>query len=206
MSNTDLQTFLIDQEIVTVEQVRHAVAATLGTDYTWLDYLLLSQQLCERELARRVGAHARAPACCLDRLSAVPRDVLAQLPRDLAVEHRMIPLWVEPDGDLCVAMIDPTDTRAVDEVAFFTQRTILREVAPATPIGWALSTYYGAPNPLWPRQELRAPRLARGSVPPMPAGMVVSEPLEVVGRALNSAHVLYEVVEDETGRFVRTAS
>lgn len=110
------------------------------------------------------------PECDLHGLASVPPAIQALIPGDLAIEHRMVPIGLEPDGDVCVAMSDPFDLRAVREVEFFIGRRVLREVAASTPIAWALSAYYGARCALWPPQEVAewpaGPRLARGSAPP----------------------------------------
>lgn len=203
MSSTSLQALLVRDAILTIEQVRHAVASTRGTTMTWLEYLLLSHLLDEDAVVRCVGAGAGVPRCDLERLATLPGDVLAALPRDLAVEHRMVPVSLEPDGDLSISMVDPCDVAAVHEIEFFLGRRVLREVAPATPMAWALRTYYGAEGPLWPRQEIdgRALRLARGSVPPPIAPPQAYEieisddpddvhTFEVIGRARFSADQL----------------
>lgn len=167
-----LKALLTHHGLVTAGQIRAAVVATLGTRTTWLEDLVFSRQLDEDVVAHAAGAEAGVPLCELARLAKVPLDVLALMPRDLAVEHRMVPLWLESNGDLCVAMADPFDVVAVREVEFFTGRHVLRELAPATPMAWALTTYYGAQCALWPPRGSRLThprnlvRLARGSVPP----------------------------------------
>lgn len=169
MPNTDLQDLLIRRAVVTTEQLHTAIATTRGTDTTWLEQLLMWRHVDEDTVVRLAGEATRAPACDLVRLANVPADVIAQLPRDLAMEHRVVPLSVEPDGDLCLGMVDPCDAAAVQEIEFFLGRRILREVAPATPLAWALSAYYAVPGPLYPTWDPATaprPRLARGTVPP----------------------------------------
>ena len=214
MQNNDLQDLLVREAIVTIAQVRLAVAVTCGTETTWLEHLLLSGQLDEEVLARCSSAAVRVPACDPQRLAQVPREVLALLPADLAAEHRMVPLWIEPDGDLRVAMLDPSDTGAVLEVEFFLGRRVLREVALATPLAWALSTYYDTCGALWPRAQAvdARPRLARGSVPPPVADelsyevelgddlddLIVDGVVEV--RVVQSAEVSSEIADAPTAR------
>lgn len=137
-----LQATLVRLAILNHEQVRDAVAATQGTPTTWIEYLLLSGLLDEQMLAGCAATLAVVPRCARNHLERVPRHVLAMVPADLAIEHRVVPIRLEPDGDLGIAMIDPTDLAAVEEVGFFVGRNLLREVALATTIAWALDVYY----------------------------------------------------------------
>jgi len=135
--------------VLTDDQVGHAIPMARGTSTTWIEHLLLTGMVDDAEIAKRVGAYVAVPSCVLARLVAAPRDALQLLPMDMAVEHRAVPVWVEPDGDVCVAMVDPTDERALNELTFFTGRRVLREVARATGIAWALHAHYGADTALW---------------------------------------------------------
>lgn len=153
---TSLPAILVADAIVSEAQIAHAIAATRGSAATWIECLLLSGDLDDVVLARCAGAHAAVPSCPLDRLIAVPPDVKALIPADLAIEYRVVPVAVEPDGDLSVAMVDPTDMRAAVELEFFTGRRILREVARATAIAWGLHTHYGHDSALWRGFEIAA--------------------------------------------------
>lgn len=151
MSNTQLQSLLVTNRLITpsqLEYTREHISA--DSEYTWLELLLLWNLVEEQHVVETVEAAARVPRCDLDRLSHVPHDVLAIVPNDIAVEHRVVPIGVEPDGDLRVAMVDPTDESAIEELEFFCDRRILREAAPASAVAWALHHYYGAASALWP--------------------------------------------------------
>ena len=47
------------------------------------------------------------------------------------------------DNNLTVAMSDPSDRHAVDEIAFFTGTYVVRAVATQMQIAWCLAHYYG---------------------------------------------------------------
>lgn len=167
--STDLQNLLVRQSIVSIEQIRRAEAAARGTESTWLEQLLMSRQVDEATVARVAGAARRVPSVDLQVLAHLPGNVIAALPRDLAIEHRVVPVALEADGDLTVAMVDPCNEVAAQELEFFLGCRVLREVAPATPLAWALAAYYAASSPLstsWdPETSLARPRrMARGSV------------------------------------------
>ncbi len=76
----------------------------------------------------------------LARLSA---KVVAVIPSDMAIELRVIPVSLDPENNLTVAMSDPSDRHAVDEIAFFTGAYVVRAVATQMQIAWCLAHYYG---------------------------------------------------------------
>jgi len=152
----DLQATLVRRAVVTPDQVRHAVAAAHDDGMTWIEHLVVAGAVDEETVARCAGGEALVPACDFARLSKIPHEVVELVPADLAVEHRVVPVRVEPDGDLCLAMVDPTDLAAVEEVGFFVGRHLLREVGLATAIAWALHAYYRAESGLWSSPLARA--------------------------------------------------
>ena len=61
----------------------------------------------------------------------------------MAIELRAIPVSLDDDNNLTVAMSDPSDRHAVDEIAFFTGAYVVRAVATQMQIAWCLAHYYG---------------------------------------------------------------
>jgi hypothetical protein len=151
MANHDLQTLLVRHALVTPDQLTWAIGAARGGDRTWLEQLLLRGLVDEELLCRWVSHDLCVPWCNHAQLTALSYDVMQLLPTEVAVEHRALPLWVEPDGDLHVAMTDPCDPVAIEEVHFFAGRRLVREVAIASAIAWGLYHYYGVCTALWPR-------------------------------------------------------
>jgi len=147
----DLKDLLVRCALVSPEQVHWAIESTRGSACTWLEALLLVGALDEEHVCQCVSTEVCLPRCDLQRLANLPEDVVRRIPMEVAVEHRVLPLWVEPDGDLRVAMIDPLDSEALEEVQFFAGRRLLREVAIATALAWALHHYHGMRSALWPR-------------------------------------------------------
>lgn len=153
MRDYTLEDVVTDNSLATKDQVRQAKWATRGSGRTWLEQLVVLGILDENRLGDCAVQSLRVPRCDLDRLADIPRAVLARIPADLAAEHRVIPLWLEADGDLRVAMADPTDQVGLHEIQFFAGCGVLRELAPPTAIAWALHRYHGIQSVLWPRQE-----------------------------------------------------
>src|SRR5262245_18105968 len=63
------------------------------------------------------------------KLTIVSPKVLSLVPADMAAEFRVVPIDLDNEGTLTLAMADPTDNHAVDEVGFFSGRFVLRVVA-----------------------------------------------------------------------------
>src|SRR5258706_11178116 len=61
----------------------------------------------------------------------------------MAIELRAIPVSLDKDNNLTIAMSDPSDRHAVDEIAFFTGAYVVRAVATQMQIAWCLAHYYG---------------------------------------------------------------
>ena len=161
----DLKALLIREMLVTKEQIDWAIDATRGSRSTWLEQLLLVGLVNEELVCAVVSAQACVPRFDDRKLGMLPVDVVARLPVEVATEHRVLPLALEPDGDMRIAMIDPLDTTALEEVQFFAGRPILREVVRATALAWALYHYHGVRSALWPQVTRRS------------APMAVAEPL-----------------------------
>ena len=76
-------------------------------------------------------------------LARLPARVIGTVPPKMAIELRVIPVSLDADNNLTVAMSDPSDRRAVDEVAFYTNAFVVRAVATQMQIAWCLAHYYG---------------------------------------------------------------
>jgi hypothetical protein len=161
----DLKALLIRQMLVTKEQIDWATEATRGSRSTWLEQLLLVGLLNDELVCAAASAQACVPRFDDRQMGHLPIDVVARLPAEVAAEHRVLPLGLEPDGDLRIAMIDPLDSAAIEEVQFFAGRPLLREVVRATALAWALHHYHGVRSALWPRVTRRSQPLAAVGAP-----------------------------------------
>jgi len=102
----------------------------------------LTEFFCTRLLVPKVNPNSLA--------KLLPK-VIAVIPADMAIELRSIPVSLDSDNNLTVAMSDPSDRHAVDEIAFFTGAYVVRAVATQMQIAWCLAHYYGHVTPLGQR-------------------------------------------------------
>lgn len=132
---------LLKEKMITPEQLDEALKShtvfgiRLGSSLIELGYLT-DEQLC-RFLSRKLGVPAVPPRV----MSSVPPEVLALIPAEVAGKYRVIPIKV--DGKkLALAMADPTDFKAIDEVAFVTGCVVVPHIVPDVRITMALSKLY----------------------------------------------------------------
>ena len=156
MSSSPLRNILARKQILSIDQICHAVAYGHGGNATWIEQLLMWRAIDEQALVACISEAATVPRCNLDCLARLSYDVINAIPPELCAEHRVMPVGIEPDGDLRVALVDPCDDAALEELEFFLDRRILREVAPASAIAWALHHYHGTSTPLWDAQRQAA--------------------------------------------------
>jgi|RhiMetdeSRZDD1v2_1073273.scaffolds.fasta_scaffold468958_3 hypothetical protein len=142
--HTDLEQLLVNRAIATPMQIESAHTASRCNGHSWVEHLVLGGVIDDRTLCRCIAELTLVPPCEDTHLARVPPQVLALVPGDLAIEHRLCPVHVGEDGDLSVAMLDPTDREAIEEVGFFVARRLMRMVARASSMSWALHAYYGA--------------------------------------------------------------
>lgn len=96
----------------------------------------------EETLARFLSQKLTVPYVHPDQLSQIPAEVLKLVPRELALKYKVIPLKFE-NRRLSLAMADPADLRAIDEIAFITDLIVKPLVAPELRLIQALQTFYG---------------------------------------------------------------
>jgi hypothetical protein len=103
--------------------------------------------LSEEGLARVLNEKLGVPCIDASWLEDVPSSVLAQIPRGMAERFRVLPVAL--DGKrLTVAMADPSDFRAIDEIGFATGLVLVPRVCPELRLSLALERYYGIKRPV----------------------------------------------------------
>lgn len=132
---------LLNEKLITPEQLDEALKSQvifgikLGSSLIELGFIT-DEQLC-RFLSRKLGV----PAVTARVMATVTPQVLAMVPAELAAKYRVVPIRV--DGRrLALAMADPTDFKAIDEVAFVTGCVVHPHIVPDVRITSALSKYY----------------------------------------------------------------
>ncbi len=107
------------------------------------EQLVVSGILADDVLTDFYKSRLLVPQVNPNTLARLPAAVVGMIPGDMAIELRAIPVSLDKDNNLTVAMSDPSDRHAVDEIAFFTGTYVVRAVATQMQIAWCLAHYYG---------------------------------------------------------------
>lgn len=98
--------------------------------------------LGEEDITRALSRKFNIPAVDLEQIMQVAPEAIAAIPAELAGRYRVLPLRLE-GRRLTLAMADPADLQAVDEIAFRTGLVIRPQVVAEVRLGLALEKYYG---------------------------------------------------------------
>jgi MshEN domain len=136
-----LGAWLLSKGKITEDQLQRALqhqeffGGRIGTSLIKLGYV--DEDTLGEYLADVSGAPYASPA----RLDSLTAEVLALVPARLAAQYRVIPIGAE-GRRLRLAMRDPKDLIALDEIAFLTGMSIEPSVATEFRIQQALERYY----------------------------------------------------------------
>ncbi|MBJ6752733.1 GspE/PulE/PilB domain-containing protein [Geomonas anaerohicana] len=100
----------------------------------------------EEELAHVLSEQMGAPCVEPAELSAIPDQVLRLVPLELVKRYRVVPLAVEGKR-LSLAMTNPHDFKALDEIGFVTGMVIKPRICPEVRLNLALERFYRINRP-----------------------------------------------------------
>lgn len=133
---------LITLQLITQAQLEEALQAQvifggkLGT--VIIEMGLVSEKAMARALADQLGFPCLQP----DDLEKIPGAIIALVSQELAEKFQVIPLSVN-GRKLTLAMANPCDIQAIDEISFRTGYIILPVLALEVRLFFALERYYG---------------------------------------------------------------
>ncbi|QWV99820.1 general secretion pathway protein [Geomonas nitrogeniifigens] len=107
-----------------------------GTNLVEMGYL--DEQDLAEFLSQKIGIAHAAPGQLLD----IPPNIIKLIPFDYVKKYKAIPIALN-NRKVTLAMVDPTDLHAIDEIAFATGYIIVPVIAPELRIVTALEKYYG---------------------------------------------------------------
>ncbi len=116
----------------------------------------------DQDIVSFLGMQYGVPAADLEQWPPIDAAVIALIPKDLAQRHKVLPLQ-RTGNVLTLAMSDPTDIFAMDDVRFHTGYNVDPVVSSEMGLARAVEKYYGGAS---------AVRLADGTVARKPLGGV----------------------------------
>ena len=132
---------LIREGLLTSAQLEEALkyqvifGGKLGTNL--IEMGLVEENALARVLSRKLGV----PCAEESELMRIPPEVIKLIPKDIAARYKVIPLRLE-NRRLTLVMADPTDLKAIDEIAFRTGFLVRPALTPEVRLILALEKYY----------------------------------------------------------------
>jgi hypothetical protein len=144
----DPGSLLVSAGLVGVEQLRLALKAAAQHGGTVGEHLVLGNFVDDDTLTDFYVARLRVQRATDAELGAIAPRLLKLVPPDMASEFRVLPVSIDHDQNLVIAMSDPSNQHAIDEIHFFTGSYVIRKVATQAQIAWGLAHYYAVVTPL----------------------------------------------------------
>ncbi len=135
---------LVEANVITNDQLMEALAKQKETGSRLGEVLVDMKFTDEMEIAEAMAQQMKIPVAKIREAKLLP-EVIALLPEEIVRKHNVIPFELDENNAniLRVAMADPLDIIAVDDLSIVTNMQI--DVMAATPsdIAYAIEKYYG---------------------------------------------------------------
>jgi type IV pilus assembly protein PilB len=136
-----LGALLVADGLVSQHQIEAALARQQVERRRLGDVLVREGLVSEADLVEALAAQLRLEVADLDQVYFSP-ETLALLPRDFMIYRRVLPLELEEDGTLVLAMTDPLDIVALDEVRLRTKRNVRAVICTESAFEEASATFF----------------------------------------------------------------
>src|SRR5260370_4108390 len=134
----------IEDGILLPNQLEEAVSIQKTEGGRLLKILTDKQFVTEQDMAFSTGSCLNTQPMNLAKVH-VPEEVMSLVPRDMAKTNKLVPI-ARLNGKLFVAMADPTNVLAVDDLKRRVQLEIVPMIATERAVNDALSGVHGAGN------------------------------------------------------------
>ena len=135
---------LIDDGLLLPNQLEEAVAIQKSEGGRLLKILTDKEFVTEQDMAFSMGRCLNTPPINLSKLR-VPEEIMSLVPREMAKANKLVPI-ARVNGKLFVAMADPTNVLAVDDVKRRVQLEVVPMIATERAVNDALSGVHGGAN------------------------------------------------------------
>lgn len=141
MPRKPLPTMLLEQELITKDQLDECMNLHRSTGQSLPMLLIEKGYLQEEDLVITLSEQLGIPHIRVSSYN-IPKEVLSEVPERLARQYAMLPVSVTGDV-LTIAMADPLNLMALDDLKTITQYEIERVVAVASELEDAINKHYG---------------------------------------------------------------
>jgi type IV pilus assembly protein PilB len=141
MSDDKLGELLVQEDLISPDQLETALAEQKVAGGRLSYHLSKLGYLEESQLAEILSKQYGVPSINLSDFDIDP-DVIKLIPQEIVEKYRVIPIS-RADSSLIVAMVDPSNILAIDDIKFLTGYNIEAVVATEDSILVAIEKYYG---------------------------------------------------------------
>jgi type IV pilus assembly protein PilB len=145
MSNSSpnrLGELLVREKLISLQQLKQAQTDQAKSGRNLSYTLAKLGYISDGEITDFLSAQYRLPAVNLDDYD-IEDDVIKLVAKDVCEKHRVIPVS-RSGSSLIVAMADPTNLHAIDDIKFLTGYNVEPVVASETAVATAIERYYAA--------------------------------------------------------------
>jgi type IV pilus assembly protein PilB len=135
---------LVREKLISLAQLRQAQDEQKKTNTTLSYALAKLGVISDREITDFLSQQYRVETINLDEFE-IDEDVVKLVPKDVCQRHGLIPVS-RAGSSLIVAMSDPSNLHAIDDIKFLTGYNVEPVVAPITAIEKAVTRYYAVPE------------------------------------------------------------
>jgi type IV pilus assembly protein PilB len=137
---TKLGEMLLHNKLIDHNQLQNALATMRQKGTSFLNSLVADGAIDDESLHDLLSEHFKVPAVKLSELE-LDQDIVSLIPEELAKKYRAIPIN-KTGRTLVVAMADPSNMNAVDEIKFLLEYNIEVVVATENEIKQAIDKYH----------------------------------------------------------------
>ncbi len=132
---------LIEAGLLTQQQLAMVLRSQRASKRKLGEELVKSHICTEEQIATAVASQLGLPHLDLH-LAPIEPPAIQTVPEDVARKHRVVPITIEGDV-LNLAMADPLDLDAIQDVQFASGLRLRPHVATASDVLWAIDKHYG---------------------------------------------------------------
>jgi len=138
-----LGALLVASGLVTQAQLDGALKRQRSDGGRLGEVLVNDSLVTEKDIVRAVAGQMRIGVVDLSQ-TAPQANAIGLLPRDFIIRHRLMPLSLDDNGSLILAMTNPLDVITVDEVGMRTKKRIVPVICTESGFDDAVSIYFSS--------------------------------------------------------------
>ncbi len=140
-SSARLGRIVIESGLVSEQDLERALQMQQETGERLGHLLVVLELISEQDLIGLLSTHFGVPAANVE-AAKIPPEILILVPQDMARRYLVMPLAADSQS-VSLAMVDPTDVVAIDDIEFATGRRVEPLVASERAITEAMGRCYG---------------------------------------------------------------